>query len=73
MGDNNTSASGARALYDLLDTLVALRIKFGTGADEDELMAVLVPAKMREVRTMLDAAISSTKQIISDQERPPPV
>lgn len=63
-------SSGPRRLYDLLDSLVALRLEVAEGAEGEEALAVLGRAKVCEVQTMLDVAIASTKKIIGEVERP---
>jgi hypothetical protein len=62
--------ANARRLYDLLDTLVAIRIDFGTNADGQAAEHTLGPAKMEGIRHLLDQAIASTKDIIGALERP---
>jgi len=64
--------SAANRLYDLLDSLVALRLEFATGAEGDQALSPLGRAKVLAVRTVLDTAIHGTKQIIGDVERPKP-
>jgi hypothetical protein len=64
--------SGSQRLYELLDALLALRMGFADGADGDKALVALGRAKVLEVRTMLDAAIHSTKRIIREVGRPPP-
>ena len=64
--------SAARRLYDFLDTLVAMRLDFGTNAEGKAAALTLGPEKMEGIRKLLDQAIASTKDIIGDLERPPP-
>ena len=60
-----------RRLYQLLDTLLAMRIDFGhevaaqAGAEPPD------PQRMQDIRTLLDVAIASTKEIIGAVARPP--
>ena len=60
----------AQRLYELLDTLVAMRMDFGLAVNEAQKGEAITPAKMAQVRAMLDDAIRSTKLIIGDIERP---
>ena len=64
--------TAAKRLYDLLDSLVALRLEFATGAEGDEALSPLGRSKVLAVRTVLDTAIHGTKQIIGSIERPKP-
>ena len=64
--------SAARRLYDLLDTLVAMRLDFGTNAEGKAAALTLGPEKMEGIRKLLDQAIASTKDIIGELDRPPP-
>lgn len=64
--------TAAKRLYDLLDSLVALRLEFATGAEGDEALSPLGRSKVLAVRTVLDTAIQGTKQIIGAIERPKP-
>ena len=50
--------SAARRLYDLLDTLVVMRLDFGTNAEGKAAAFVLGPEKIQAVRDMLDQAIA---------------
>jgi hypothetical protein len=59
-------------MYDLLDTLVAMRMDFGTNAEGKAAAATLGPDKIQGVRDLLDRAIASTKDIIGALHRPPP-
>jgi hypothetical protein len=59
-------------LYDLLDTLVAMRMDFGSSAEGKAAALTLGAKKMQEIRAMLDQALSSTKDIIGAIDRPPP-
>ena len=63
--------SAARRLYDLLDTLVVMRLDFGTNAEGKAAASVLGPEKIQGIRDMLDQAIASTKIIIGTLDRPP--
>ena len=54
-------------LYNLLDALVALRIEFEERGEDGEVMQVFTSAKVRELRSLLDAAIGSTKHFIGDK------
>jgi hypothetical protein len=64
--------SAARRLYDLLDTLVAMRSDFGTNAEGKAAALTLGPEKIEGIRKLLDQAIASTKDIIGELDRPPP-
>ena len=64
--------TAAKRLYDLLDSLVALRLQFATGIDGDKALSPLGRAKMLAVCTVLDTAIHGTKRIIGAIERPKP-
>ncbi len=55
-------------LYNLLDALVALRIEFEERGDDREAMQVLTSAKAQELRSLLDAAIGSTKEFIGAKQ-----
>ena len=63
--------SAARRLYDLLDTLIAMRLDFGTNAEGKAAALTLGPEKIQAIRDMLDQAIASTRVIIGTLERPP--
>ena len=63
--------SAARRLYDLLDTLVVMRLDFGTNAEGKAAALTLGAEKMQAIRDMLDQAIASTKIIIGTLARPP--
>jgi hypothetical protein len=54
----------ARRMGDLLDTLIALRIDVGHGANGIAASPALGPEQMREVRVLLDCAIASAKEIL---------
>ena len=54
-------------LYNLLDALVALRIEFEEHGEDGEAMQVLTSAKAQELRSLLDAAIGSTKHFIGQK------
>ena len=62
--------AGPLRLYELLDSLVALRLEYANGTDGEASMASLGRGKLLEVRTMLDTAIHHTKRIIGDVVRP---
>jgi hypothetical protein len=62
--------TAAKRLYDLLDSLVALRLEFATGAEGDAALSPLGRSKVLAVRTVLDTAIHGTKEIIGAVERP---
>lgn len=63
--------STARRMYDLLDTLIAMRLDFGTNAEGKAAARTLGPEKLEGIRAMLDQAIASTKDIIGALHRPP--
>jgi hypothetical protein len=65
-------STGSARLYELLDSLVALRLEFADGAEGDEALRLLGQAKVEEVRATLDAAIRRVKRIISELERAMP-
>jgi hypothetical protein len=54
----------ARRLYDLLDTLVAMRMDFETNVEGRAATRTLGPEKITEIQALLDRAIGSTKDII---------
>jgi hypothetical protein len=58
-------------MYDLLDTLVAMRMDFGKNAEGKAAAHTLGPEKMDGIRALLDQAIASTKDIIGSLHRPP--
>jgi hypothetical protein len=58
-------------MYDLLDTLVAMRLDFGANAEAQVAALTLGPEKMQGIREMLDQAIASTKVIIGTLDRQP--
>ena len=60
--------SAARRLYDLLDTLIAMRLDFGTNAEGKAAALTLGPEKIQAISNMLDQAIASTKVIIGTLE-----
>jgi hypothetical protein len=64
--------STARRMYDLLDTLVAIRMDFGTNVEGKAAALTLGAEKMEGIRALLDQAIASTKDIIGALDRPPP-
>ena len=59
-------------MYDLLDTLVAMRLDFGANAEARAAALALGPEKMEGIRELLDRAIASTKDIIGELDRPAP-
>lgn len=63
--------SAAYRLGDLLDTLVAIRIDVGHGANGIAASPSLGPAGMQEVRVLLDRAIASAKEIFESVYRSP--
>jgi hypothetical protein len=64
--------SAARRLYDLVNTLVAMRLEVGTSVEGRAAALTLGPEKMEGIRKLLDQAIASTKDIIGELDRPPP-
>jgi hypothetical protein len=48
-------------LYQLLDSLIALRLGFANGTDGEKALRSISRAKVLEVRTILDTAIHNTK------------
>jgi hypothetical protein len=66
------AGSGEERLYELLDSLISLRIDFANGADGERALAAMGRAKVLEVRTILDTAIHSTKRVIDETARPKP-
>jgi hypothetical protein len=63
---------GGGPLYQLLDSLIALRLGFANGTDGETELRSIGRAKVLEVRTILDTAIRNTKWVIEDVERPKP-
>ena len=61
--------SAPARLYDLLDMLIATRLTFGRGPEGDAVSTALGPEQVAQVRSMLDAAIGTTKLIIGDMEQ----
>ncbi len=59
-------------LYSLLDTLVALRIECEGHGEDRDVREVFTPAKVRELCSLLDAAIGSTKLFIGEKYRREP-
>jgi hypothetical protein len=57
--------SAARRLGDLLDTLIAIRMDVGHSANGIAASPALGPKEMREVRVLLDCAVTSTKEIFN--------
>ena len=64
-GHLGRDGSTAHRLYELLDTLVAMRMDLDARGD-----GMPGTFKIEETRAMLDAAIASTKEIIVDLVRP---
>ena len=54
-------------LYNLLDTLVALRIELEEQSGNCETMQVFSGPKVQELRSLLDAAIGSTNHLIEQK------
>ena len=54
-------------LYNLLDALVALRIELDEHSGNCEARQVFSPPKVQELRSLLDAAIGSTKHFIGQK------
>ena len=69
-GQSSEGISTAHRLYDLLDTLVAMRLDVGDSAKGDAAAATLGPDKIHGIRDLLDCAIASTKEIIDGIARP---
>ena len=69
LGDHSRTAL---RLYDLLDTLVALRLDVGASAKGLAAETTLGPERIAAVRLLLDRAIESTKDIIGAITRPSP-
>ena len=70
IGERNPDLNTAQRLYELLDTLVAMRIDFGNAVNAAQKGEAFSPVKMAGAREMLDAAITSTKLIIGKLDRP---
>ena len=68
---NSSDMGTARRLYDLLDTLVAMRMDFGSNTEGEAAAATLGPEKIDGIRALLDEAIAHTKDIIGAIDRPP--
>lgn len=68
--DSDGENSTALRLYDLLDTLVAMRMDFGTNSKGKAAEHTLGAEKIAAIRVLLDLAISSTKDIIGAIHRP---
>ena len=62
--------TAARRLYDMLDSLVAVKLEFARGSEADEEFSSIGRAKIMEVHTVLDAAIYEVKRVIADIDRP---
>jgi hypothetical protein len=60
----------ASRLYVLLDTLVAMRMDFGTNAKGEAAATTLGTEKIEGIRLLLDDAIGATKDIIGSIDRP---
>lgn len=65
----NPEFNTAQRLYELLDTLVAMRMDFGAADNKAQDAEAFGPEKMAGARQMLDAAIASTKVIIGKLDR----
>jgi hypothetical protein len=65
----NPDFNTAQRLYELLDTLVAMRLDFGNAPNQAQEGEAFGPEKMAGARQMLDAAIASTKLIIGKLDR----
>jgi hypothetical protein len=61
---SNQSDTDARRMGDLLDILIALRMEVGHSANGTAASPTLGPEQMREVRLLLDCAITSAKEIL---------
>ena len=57
------SEVATRRVCDLLDTLIAIRIDVGHGANGVAASPILSPEQLHDVRVLLDLAIASTKEI----------
>jgi hypothetical protein len=57
-------------LYQLLDSLIGLRLSFANGTDGEKAVRSISRAKILELRTLLDTAIHNTKCVIEDVEGP---
>jgi hypothetical protein len=55
--------TATRRLGDLLDTLIAIRMDVGHGANGVAASPALTPMQMQEVRALLDSAIASAKEM----------
>lgn len=55
-------------LYELLDTLVALRLEFADGAAGERAICGFGRTKVLEVCTVLDTAIASMKRVVNEVE-----
>ena len=66
----SSDAGTARRLYDLLDTLIAMRMDFGSNAEGRAAALTLGAEKIQEIQAMLDQAVASTKDIIGTIDRP---
>jgi hypothetical protein len=69
LGDHSRTAL---RLYDLLDTLVAMRLDVGASPKGLVAETTLGAEKIAAVRLLLDRAIESTKDFIGDITRPSP-
>jgi hypothetical protein len=58
--------AGPLRLYQLLDSLVALRLEYANGSEDEMAIASLGRGELLEVRTVLDTAIHHTNRIIGD-------
>jgi hypothetical protein len=60
---SNKWDTATRRLGDLLDTLIAIRMDIGHGANGVAASPALTPAQLQEVRAMLDSAVASAKEM----------
>jgi hypothetical protein len=61
---SNQRDTDARRMGDLLDILIALRMDVGHSANGIAASPTLGPKQMREVRVLLDCAMTSAKEIL---------
>ena len=72
-GESRPIESNTRLLCDLLDTLIAIRMDVGHGANGVAATPDLGPGQLRGIRLMLDHAITSAKGLLGSIECPPPI
>ena len=65
--------SNIRLLCDLLDTLIAIRIDVGHGANGMAASPALDAKQLQGIRLMLGRAIASTKDLLGSAECLPPI